>query len=198
MERKEMFIHHPQLGHQNLARGGFLNWKDIARQNKSNTNKCQTHSLQYIFFSLINIVTCGSWGRFAVRLPGGGGGGVQPWESTSTTPACMAQHNHVFHAWGASPRPQHREQRSSHGNFQQLPGSQEKSFAGKGSSWAEEIFPKTKCFSYFPTTPLSWCETVCKTRSIPHGKFWKHSKNETAAFFKSHWSGVWWKVRSSP
>lgn len=78
MERKEMFIHHPQLGHQNLARGGFLNWKDIARQNKSNTNKCQTHSLQCIFFSLINIVTCGSWGRFAVRLPGGGGGGVRP------------------------------------------------------------------------------------------------------------------------
>lgn len=71
--------------------------------------------LAIYFFSLINIVTCGSWGRFAVWLPRGG---VQPWESTSTTPACMAQHNHVFHAWGASPSPQHREQRSSHGNFQ--------------------------------------------------------------------------------
>lgn len=103
---------------------------------------------------------------------------------------------------GAPPSPQHTEQRSSHGNYSSSSGLRRAALQEGAPAERMRFSPRQNAFP-IPLPPphthtLSWWETACKTRSIPRGKVWKNSKSETAAFFKSHWSGVWWKVRSSP
>lgn len=102
-----------------------------------------------IFIFFLNIVICGAWRRFAVRLPQG----VQPWEPTSTTPAHTARCDHIICAQGGTPKPPAHRAKEQPWELQQLLGPQESSFAGRGSSWAHEIFPKTKCLSYPPPSP---------------------------------------------
>lgn len=136
---KGTFIHYPQQGHQNLAKGGFLGWRDTTSQNKPST-----YSLQYflifssIFFKHGNF---GAWGRFA---------GQGPWESTLMTPAHVAQHNHVICTQESIS--ECSEHRSSHGNFQQLLG------LGRAASQerlqlSTQDFPQDK-MPFFPPPPL--------------------------------------------
>lgn len=83
-----------------------------------------------IFIFFLNIVICGAWRRFAVRLPQG----VQPWELTSTTPAHTARCDHIICAQGGTPKPPAHRAKEQPWELQQLLGPQESSFAGRGSS----------------------------------------------------------------